>query len=69
MCLHHLVIFFGSLIVVHAQHEIVYNFLNLNRENLGISKACDQDLQMISAGIETNEIWALKSECFFNNQE
>lgn len=49
-----------ALIEVQAQSEIVLRFLSLNRKNLTITKACDHDLKVISASLETNEVWALK---------
>ena len=58
-----LVIYGCLLVVVQAQSEIVLRFLNLNRENLTISKSCDSDLKTVNASLAKNEIWALKCEC------
>ena len=45
-----------------AQSEILYKFLNLNRENLTVSGRCENDLQILQESLESGEIWAMKSE-------
>lgn len=47
---------------VFAQSEILYKFLNLNRENLSISGSCENDLQILKDSLVDGEMWALKSE-------
>lgn len=47
---------------VFAQSEILYKFLQLNREHLRISESCENDLQIIEEGLESEDVWALKCE-------
>lgn len=57
-----LVIFCVLVPNVFAQSEILYKFLQLNREHLRISESCENDLQIIEEGLESEDVWALKCE-------
>lgn len=44
--------------------NLLYNLANLNFQNLTITDYCRDDLETVSSGINSKEIWALKCKRF-----